>query len=667
MNQTIDRQNIRLLANTIRVLSAEAVQKANSGHPGMPMGTADLAAVLWSYFLQFNPKQPDWTNRDRFVLSAGHGSMLLYSLLHLFGFDLPLSEIENFRQWHSKTPGHPEFGETVGVETTTGPLGQGFGNGVGLALSSRMLAARYDSKLFLHRVFGIVSDGDLMEGVASEAASLAGHWGLSNLTYLYDQNQISIGGSTDICFTESVAKRFEGYGWFVQSIDGHSVDEIVSALQQAEREQERPSLICARTTIAWGSPNKAGTADSHGSPLGAEEIVKVKQFLEWPSEEPFFVPAEVKDFCNARLNEKVEACSQWTKEYQSWTKSQPEKARQFSDQTKRQIPETLSAELIARLGGGKKSATRELCGEAIQVIAKSLPGFVGGSADLEPSNKTLIKNGGEVQASDFSGRNLRFGVREHGMGAIANGLAYTQSWIPYTATFLVFSDYMRPAIRIAAIAKLQTLFIFSHDSFYVGEDGPTHQPIEHITSLRAIPNLNVLRPADGLEVAACFIDALENQSGPSALLFTRQGVPALERERETSLAEIRRGGYVLTGSAVSDLVICATGSEVSLAVQVAAKLAASNQLARVVSLPSVENFLAQDKSYRESIIPPQSKRVVIEAGSTYGWERVVGSDALLIGIDNFGASAPAGVLAEQFGFVADNISKRISSFCGTRN
>lgn len=656
--------SLRRLATTIRMLSADAVEKANSGHPGMPMGTADIASVLWSSFLRFNPQQPSWINRDRFVLSAGHGSMLLYSMLHLFGYDLSLEEIKNFRQWESKTPGHPEFGLTPGVETTTGPLGQGFANGVGIALSGKLLKERYGSDLFSYRVFGIVSDGDLMEGVSCEAASLAGHLGLSNLVYIYDDNDISIGGSTNVCFTESVDKRFESYNWFVQRIDGHNFNEIKTAIDKALAEKDRPSIICARTTIGFGSPNKANDAEVHGAPLGEKEIALTRENLGWPADARFFVPDDVKSYCKEVIARRKDEFAAWEKSYKSWEEKNSELAKALKAQISRSLPATLKSELIQAFADPKKDATRNLSGKAIQVIAKSVPGFIGGSADLEPSTKTLIKDAKDIGPKEFSGKNIRFGVREHAMGAVANGLAYSQCWFPYTATFLVFSDYMRPSIRLAAISHLQTLFIFTHDSFWVGEDGPTHEPIEHIQSLRIIPNLYVFRPADGLETAMCYFGALELKNRPSALLFTRQNLPPLERPKGFVPEDVLKGGYLVKESTkpTCDLVIVATGSEVWVASEAADSLEKKGISTRVVSMPCVEKFKEQSSSYKDSLIPLGAKKVSLEAGITVGWEEIVGADALRIGIDHYGASAPGELLAKKFGFTPDSVSDKIGSW-----
>lgn len=657
----LDLENLQLLANTVRLLSADAVQKANSGHPGMPMGAADYATVLWAHFLHFNPKNPQWRGRDRFILSPGHGSMLLYSLLHLFGYDLPMSELKQFRQWDSKTPGHPEFGWTPGVETTTGPLGQGFANGVGMAMSAKMLQARYSAELFNYKIYGIVSDGDLMEGVTSEAASTAGQLGLDNIIYIYDDNDISIGGSTDVCFTESVAKRFEAYNWFVQSCDGHDMPGIAACLEKAVAQKGKPSIIIAKSTIGFGSPNKAGKSSVHGEPLGEEELKATKKKLGWSTEEKFFVPPAVGAFCCSLMESKVKAYNAWEADFAKWKGANPQAAVTYAAQTSREIPAALKEDLIKSFKEPKKDSTRNLSGAAIQIIAKHLPGFVGGSADLEPSTKTLIKDSTDIQPNAFSGKNIRFGVREHTMGSIANGLAYDQCWFPYTATFLVFSDYMRPTFRIAALSHLQTLFIFTHDSFWVGEDGPTHEPIEHIQSLRLIPNLLVFRPGDGLEVAMSYLAALQEKKRPSTLLFTRQNLNPYEREASFKPEDILKGGYVVSGSDVKDLVIVGTGSEAAVAAESAKLLAGKGIKARVVSMPCVELFLAQDQSYRDSVIPPAARKVSIEAGTTIGWERIVG-DGLKIGINHYGASAPGELLSEKFGFAPNGVAERIAGW-----
>lgn len=655
-------EQLKRLATTVRMLSIDAVEKANSGHPGLPMGAADYATVLWAQFMRFNPKDPNWSNRDRFILSAGHGCMLWYSLLHLFDYDVPMSALQSFRQWGSITPGHPEFGMTPGIETTTGPLGQGFANGVGVAISGKMFAERYSKDLFNYRVYGLVSDGDLMEGVAAEAGSLAGHLGLNNLIYLYDDNHISLAGGTQLCFTESVPKRFESYGWFVQSVDGHDMAAVQACLEKAHQEPARPSIICCRTTLGFGSPHKANTHEAHGAPLGAEEVKATKKNMGWPEQPAFLVPDEVKDFVASLVAEKTKVYGTWQKEFETWSKANPEKGKLYCQQLSRELPANLKDTLVAAFADNKKDATRNLSSKALQILAKEVPYLVGGSADLDPSTKTYLKDAGDFKKGNYGGRNIHFGVREHAMGSIVNGLAYCGAWAPYSATFLVFSDYMRPPMRLAAISHLQSLFLFTHDSFWVGEDGPTHEPIEHYMALRAIPHLNVFRPADGLEVAMCYYAALSKKDGPSTLLFTRQNITPFERPKSFKPDDILKGGYIAHGAECQDLVIVATGSEVGVACESAKLLAQSGKQARVVSLPSWELFFAQDKSYRDSVIPPKAKKVSVEAGITLGWERVVGSDGLLIGVDHFGASAPGEVIAEKFGFTSAAIAKKISDW-----
>lgn len=659
---SLDLKNLQRLATNVRTLSIDAVQKANSGHPGLPLGAADFTSVLWSNYLRFNPKDPSWINRDRFVLSAGHGCMLLYSMLNLFGYDLPMSQIQAFRQWESTTPGHPEFGMTPGVECTTGPLGQGAANSVGLALSGKMLAARYGEDLFNYRVFALVSDGDLMEGVAAEAGSLAGHLQLDNLVYMYDDNKISLAGETEVCFTESVAKRYEGYGWFVQSCDGHNMAEVAACLDKALAQRGKPSLICCKTVLGFGSPNKKNTHEAHGSPLGPDEVKATKKSLGWPEDAHFLVPEDVQSFIAATVEKKVQECNAWKSRYESWRTAQPDLARQLDSQLAREVSPKLKEELLAAFKEPKKDATRNLSGNAIQVIAKHVPGFVGGSADLDPSTKTYIKGGGDITHGSFAGKNIHFGVREHAMGSLANGLAYTQAWIPYTATFLVFSDYMRPAMRVGAISHLQALYVFTHDSFWVGEDGPTHEPIEHVMSLRLIPNLLVFRPADGVEVAMSYYAALTHKHGPSTLIFSRQNLPALVRPSGFSPDDVLKGAYVVKECAQPKLVLAATGSEVSTAVEAAALLEAEGVPTRVVSMPCVELFRKQPEAYRAALFPAGVRTAVVEAGSTLGWKSILGADVLAVGIDHYGASAPGELLAEKFGFTGKAVKERVAAW-----
>jgi len=653
---------LKKLADTIRVISAEAIERAKSGHPGLPLGAADIAAVLWAYYLRFNPKDPTWLGRDRFVLSAGHGSALLYSLLHLFGYDLTIDDLKNFRQLNSRTPGHPEFGVTAGVETSTGQLGQGIANSVGLAISAKKLEALYQQDFLAGRVYCLVGDGDLMEGVSYEAASLAGHLKLNNLICVYDDNDISIGGSTDVCFTENVPARFEAQGWFVQSVDGHDYQALANAFDKALTQTEKPSLICARTIIGKGAPNKANSADVHGAPLGKEELKLLKQGLNW-TEEEFFVPEDVYNFCADCVKDKNVEYVKSNSAYQTWAKDTPA----WQAQLKQEIPSALKKELIQELKDIPAEATRNVSGKALQVIAKHVPWLVGGSADLESSNKTYLKDSTDFQASDRLGCNVRYGVREHAMGAIVNGLAYSKLWLPFSGTFFMFADYMRPAIRMAALANLRALFVFSHDSFYVGEDGPTHQPIEHLNSLRIIPNLYVFRPADGLETAMCYWKALTTSDRPSTLVFSRQKVEPVLRSADFNPDNILRGGYVVSGAENKGIVLIATGSEVPLAQAVAAILTGKGFKVRLVSMPCRELFLEQDGDYIDSVIPYDSIQFTIEAGSTFGWNNFLCDRNFAghcYGVDSFGKSAPAQVLAEHFGFTPEKISSHIVSLMG---
>ncbi len=659
---TLDLANLQKLATTVRTLSIDAIQKANSGHPGLPLGAADFTSVLWANYLRFNPKDPTWINRDRFVLSAGHGCMILYSMLHLFGYDVPMSQIQSFRQWESITPGHPEFGITPGVECTTGPLGQGAANSVGLALSGKMLAARYGSENFNYRVFTLVSDGDLMEGVAAEAASMAGHLQLDNLIYLWDDNKISLAGETEVCFTEDVAKRYESYGWFVQSVDGHDMKAVAAALDKATAQKGKPSLICCRTVLGFGSPNKKNTHDVHGAPLGPDEVKATKKNLGWPEDAQFLVPDEVKAFCAASIERKVQEQATWSVSYNAWRSANGDLSKTLDAQLVRAIDPKLKDELLAAFKEPKKDATRNLSGKAIQIISKHVPSFIGGSADLDPSTKTAVSGGGDLEHDNFKGLNLRFGVREHAMGSAANGLAYTQAWIPYTATFLVFSDYMRPAMRVGAISHLQALYIFTHDSFWVGEDGPTHEPIEHTMSIRLIPNMHVFRPADGVEVAMSYWAALNRKNGPSTLLFSRQNLPALTRPASFSPDDVLKGAYALNDVAQPKLIIVATGSEVGAAVEAAAALEAEGTPTRVVSMPCAELYKAQSATFKDALLPKNVPTAVVEAGTTIGWSNLLGRDLLAIGLDHYGASAPGEVLCEKFGFTAKAVKEKISAW-----
>jgi len=648
------------VADTVRLLSADMVQRANSGHPGMPMGMADCAAVLYSRFLRHDPARPDWPGRDRFILSAGHGSALLYSLLYLCGYPLSREDLGNFRQWDSPTPGHPERWCLPGVETTTGPLGQGVGNAVGLALAQKLLAARLGGGDFNpvdFRVFAIASDGDMMEGITSEAASLAGHLQLGNLVVIYDDNHISIEGPTTLAFSEDAGARFAAYGWQVQHIDGHDHDAIVAALERALAERRRPSLICARTHIAYKSPGKQDSASAHGAPLGAEELQALKRSLGFPEEAEFHVPEQVQEFFSGLRPGWQEGRQKWEQDLAAWQERHPDRASLY----RRLLGPELPAELLDALlpaAGTEAGATRALSGQVLQRAAELLPGLVGGSADLAPSNKTEIKGSSSVTAGDFSGRNLHFGVREHGMGAIMNGMALSGGLIPYGGTFLVFSDYLKPAIRLAALMELGVIYVFTHDSIFVGEDGPTHQPIEQLAGLRAIPGLVVYRPADAAETAAAWTVALQRRTGPTALILSRQKLPYLERPADFQPGLMLQGAYVLVRErAGQQALVIASGSEAHLAAAAASALGI-----RAVSMPSVELFLELDEAQRAAIVPPGWKTAVLEASRDPGWWRFCGSQGLVMGMERFGASAPAGVLAEKFGFTAEQVTRRLEGW-----
>ncbi|MDA0244461.1 MAG: transketolase [Chloroflexi bacterium] len=644
----------RLAADTIRFLAADAVQQANSGHPGMPMGMADTAVALWTQFLRHNPTDPQWVNRDRFVLSAGHGSMLLYSLLHLTGYDLPLSELQNFRQWGSHTPGHPEYGHTIGVETTTGPLGQGISTAVGMALAEAHLAARYnkpDYPIINHHTYVIAGDGCLQEGIASEASSLAGHWGLGKLIVLYDDNNITIDGPTHLSFSEDVLARYTAYGWHVQRVDGQDGAAVAEAIRAAQQAADQPSLIACRTTIGYGSPNKANSAGIHGSPMGEAEIRLTKEALGWPPEAKFLVPDEVRQFMDARPAGKM-AQAEWQLLWANYTAAYPTESAELHALLAGELPLGWQEHLV-QFEMGTKVATRNASGKVLAGLVPAIPALLGGSADLTGSNKTDVKGFAAVHKGDYSGRYLYYGVREHAMGAIMNGLAL-HGLIPYGGTFLVFADYMRGAIRLAALMGTQVIYVLTHDSIGLGEDGPTHQPIEHLMSLRAMPNLWVMRPADGNETAACWRAALERRNGPSVLALTRQDLPNIMPELASGAAQ---GGYVLIGSEEDEVILLATGSEVEIAVAAYHMLVAQGVTARVVSLPCWELFDAQDDEYKAAVLPPHlTKRVSIEAGVTLGWQKYVGTDGVAIGLDHFGASAPFEVLYEQFGLTAEAVA-----------
>ncbi|NIP26403.1 MAG: transketolase [Phycisphaerae bacterium] len=659
-----DHKLDELCVNTIRTLAIDAVQKANSGHPGMPMGMADVAYVLWTQFLRHNPHNPDWPNRDRFVLSAGHGSMLLYSLLHLTGYDLSLQELKRFRQWDSLTPGHPEYHLTPGVETTTGPLGQGFANAVGMAISEAFLAATFnrpDHEIVNHYTYAIVSDGDLMEGVSHEAASLAGHMKLGKIIFLYDDNHISIEGSTDLAFTEDRLKRFEAYHWHVQQIDGHDRAAVVEALKAAQAVTDKPSIIACRTHIAYGSPNKVDTAEAHGAPLGADEVKLTKQAYGWDPDKEFYVPDEAL----THFRQAVEQGTAWEKEWQeclaAYRQAYPEEADAFQRALSGELTEGWEETLPTFKPDSKGIASRAASGQVLNAIAPALPNLIGGSADLAGSNNTYLKNYPAFANDGFAGRNFHFGVREHGMTAILNGMALHGGVIPYGGTFLVFSDYSRPAIRLAAISHIPTILVFTHDSIGLGEDGPTHQPIEHLASLRAIPNLTVIRPADANETAQAWKVALEIRTGPVALVLTRQSIPIFDRTNMAPASGLAKGAYVLldTNKVYPDVILIATGSEVQLAVEAHTILTEQGIAARVVSMPSWELFAKQNDSYRDSVLPPSViARVAIEAGVRQGWEHWVGPYGKVISIERFGASAPYKTIYEQLGFTAENVVLR---------
>lgn len=653
-----------LSINTIRLLSADAVQKANSGHPGMPMGAAAMAYALWTNHLNFDPSNPDWPNRDRFILSAGHGSMLLYSLLYLTGYDLTLDDIKNFRQPDSKTPGHPESHLTKGVETTTGPLGQGFANGVGFAIAQKYLAARYNKPgydIFDYNIYAIVSDGDLMEGISSESASIAGHLKLGNLIYLYDDNHISIEGNTNITFTEDTVKRFEAFGWHVQVVeDGNNPDKISAAIQKAKEENERPSIIKIRTHIAFGSPNKADTAGAHGSPLGEEELRLTKINLGWDPEKSFFIPEEVLKFYRGVGEKGKSLQGEWDKLFSEYKTDYPELAGEYINFCENKFPEGWTEALPVFEPKDGEVATRSASGKTINAIAKYFPDMIGGSADLEPSNDTFIKGEKSFQPGDYDGRNLHFGVREHSMGAELNGIALTKPMIAYGATFLIFSEYMRAPIRLAAIMGIRTIFIFTHDSIALGEDGTTHQPIEQLISLRSIPNLIVIRPADANETAQAWRVALEHRTGPVSIILTRQKLPVIDQTKFASAKNLEKGAYILRDcDDTPELIFIATGSEVQLALAAQENLKSQNINTRVVSMPSWELFEIQSDEYKEKVLPKDiKKRISIEAGSTLGWHKYITDGGIAIGVDEFGKSAPGELLMKEYGFSVENVTQK---------
>ena len=653
----------QLCINTIRFLAVDSVQKAKSGHPGAPLGAAPMAYALWDRFLKHNPNDPTWPNRDRFVLSCGHASALLYSLLHLTGYDLPMDELKQFRQWGSKTPGHPEHGLTPGVEATTGPLGQGFGNAVGMALAERWLAGQYNRpghEIIDHHTYAIVSDGDLQEGIASEAASMAGTLGLGKLIMLYDDNDISIEGDTDITFRENVVERFQAYGWHVIGpIEGMDVENVATALTAAKAETGKPSIIVCRTVIGYGSPNKAGKGSAHGDPLGEEEVGLTKEALGWAAQDAFSVPAEAgAHLAQATERGKAEQ-AEWNAAFSEYREAFPEDAQQLDDALRGTLPTGWEDGLNGLFDKPDPIATRSASGVVMNAISKGVPAFIGGSADLAPSTRTILDDSGHIGNGEFSGNNLHFGVREHAMGAVANGISLHGGAIPYTATFLVFSDYMRPSIRLGALMGKQVIYVFTHDSIGVGEDGPTHQPIEHLMALREIPGLVVSRPADATETVEVWRAAMSRQDGPTVMAFTRQNLPVLDRSTLSPASGVLNGAYILWESGDSpQVVIMATGSEVHIALEAGLALESEGIAARVVSMPSWEVFDEQPKEYRDSVLPPTLRaRVSVEAGTTKGWERYVGLDGASVGMSGYGASAPAAVLYENFDITAKRVAE----------
>lgn len=653
-----------LSIDTVRILSADAVQKANSGHPGTAMALAPVGHVLWKEFLNYNPQNPDWANRDRFILSAGHACILQYSFLHLLGYDLSLDDIKNFRQLHSKTAGHPEYGLCPGIDVTTGPLGQGFANGVGFAIGQKHLAARYNKpgfNLFDYHVYAICSDGDLMEGVTSEAASLAGHLELGNIIYLYDDNKISIEGSTDITFNEDVDARFRSYGWHVQFVnDANDIHALQLAITNAKAETQKPSLIRVRSLIAYGSPNKSGTAGSHGSPLGADEIKLVKEFFGFDTEKSFNIPTEVAEYYKKVGARGIETEKKWKDLFKEYKAKFPELAAEYEDAAAGKLPEGWKDKLPAFKGSDPKMATRQASGKVLNAIAASLPNLIGGSADLGPSTETTLKEFTSFTSEDRTGRNFHFGIREHAMGSALVGMSLTKGIIPFGATFLMFSEYMRPPIRLAAIMKIAPIFVYTHDSIGLGEDGTTHQPIEQLISLRSIPNITVIRPADANETAEAWRVAIEKKDGPTVLVFTRQGLPILDQDKYGKASQLEKGAYILSeASKAPQVILMATGSEVALIMDAQAKLEADGISTRVVSMPSWELFEKQSAAYKESVFPKAvKKRLAVEMASPLGWQKYVTDEGDILAMETFGESAPAEELYKYFGFTVDNVVKK---------
>ncbi len=656
--------------NTIRFLSADGVQTANSGHPGLPMGAAAMAYVLWTRHLRFNPLNPDWSNRDRFILSGGHGSMLLYSLLHLTGYALPLDELKHFRQFGSRTPGHPEYGLTPGVEATTGPLGQGFGNGVGMAIAEAHLAAEFnrpDFPIVDHYTYAIVTDGDLMEGVASEAASLAGHLSLGKIIYLYDDNHISIDGSTELAFTEDRARRFEAYGWHVQKIlDGNDLKAVDTAIRRAKKDP-RPSIIMCRNHIGFGLPIRQYTAKAHGEPPGEDELRNAKINLGWPVEPKFIIPEDMLALFRKAVPAGKRAEIAWVKLFSAYQTEYPELAAEFERRMSGTLPEGWDVGLPEFPADAKGIATRAASGKTLNALASRMPELVGGSADLTPSNNTWIDDSKAFEPGVPEGRYFHFGVREHAMGAITNGIGLHRGLIPYAGTFLVFSDYMRPAVRLSALSHYPSIWVYTHDSIGLGEDGPTHQPVEHLMALRAIPNLNLIRPADANETREAWIAAIRNRKGPNTLVLTRQSVPIFDRSNFAPASGLHRGAYVLAdlGGGRPQIILMASGSEVSLIVEAGYSLAAEGYNVRLVSFPSWYLFEQQNPGYQNDVFPPSIKsRLAVEAGVSFGWERYVGDLGRVIGVDRYGASAPYQIIFKEYGLTADHVVKAAQKLLG---
>lgn len=662
MSKSVDQ----LAINTIRTLSIDAIERANSGHPGMPMGAAPMAYALWTNVMNHNPANPEWVNRDRFVLSAGHGSMLLYSLLHLFGYDVTMDDLKKFRQWGSKTPGHPEYGHTPGVEATTGPLGQGVAMAVGMAMAERHLAATYNRdsyNIIDHYTYSICGDGDLMEGVSAEAASLAGHLKLGKLIVMYDSNDISLDGNLDLSFSEDVEMRFKAYGWQVIRVeDGNDYKAVERALRKAQRQLDKPTLIEVKTTIGFGSPNKSGKADSHGAPLGKDEVELTKETYGWSYEQPFYVPDEVRDHFKTLAEQQEEKEQQWNKLFSAYRTAYPQLANQLQSAIKSVLPADWERALPSYNAGKDVLATRAASGETINAIAKEVPFMLGGSADLAGSNKTLIKESQNFAIDDDAGRNIWFGVREFAMGAAVNGMALHKGVKVFCGTFFVFSDYLRPAIRLAALMGLPVTYVFTHDSIAVGEDGPTHEPVEQLASLRAMPGLTVIRPADANETVAAWRLAVESTDKPTVLVLTRQGLPTVVPTSEEAYDGVKKGAYVVSASEKPDALLLASGSEVSLALEAKKRLLQEGIEASVVSMPSWDLFEQQSAEYKEYVLPSHiTRRLAIEMGSSFGWERYVGQRGDIMAIDRFGASAPGQRVVEEYGFTPEKVVERLKA------